>query len=109
MFIKVIFGPVLLIITTFTIGCAETPRVENKPNSVSSETTDLSIKTISTNSSTLDHTLIIAQKEYQKAYDVYVKMLRESGPQTLETLNALADYQKKYQIYQMLLNVKNSP
>lgn len=40
-----------------------------------------------------------AYKEYIKAYNNYVKMLRESGPQTLETLNALAEYQKKYQLY----------
>jgi len=44
-----------------------------------------------------------AQKEYLAAYDNYVRLLRESGPQTLETLQALADYQKKYQIYQMLV------
>ncbi len=50
---------------------------------------------------------MIAEKEYLAAYDNYVKMLRESGPQTMETLQALADYQKKYQIYQMLLNAPN--
>jgi hypothetical protein len=44
-----------------------------------------------------------AQKEYLDAYNDYVRLLRESGPQTIETLQALAIYQKKYQIYQMLL------
>lgn len=44
-----------------------------------------------------------AQKEYQAAYDKYVKMLRESGPQTMETLHCLSDYQKKYRIYQNLV------
>jgi len=44
-----------------------------------------------------------AQKEYLDAYNDYVRLLRESGPQTIETLQALALYQKKYQIYQMLL------
>jgi len=44
-----------------------------------------------------------AQKEYLDTYNEYVRLLRESGPQTIETLQALAIYQKKYQIYQMLL------
>ncbi|MDD3001583.1 MAG: hypothetical protein PHF29_07500, partial [Candidatus Riflebacteria bacterium] len=44
-----------------------------------------------------------AQKEYLDAYNDYVRLLRESGPQTIDTLQALAIYQKKYQIYQMLL------
>jgi hypothetical protein len=43
-----------------------------------------------------------AQKEYLDAYNDYVRLLRESGPQTIETLQALAIYQKKYQIYEML-------
>ena len=45
----------------------------------------------------------LTQKEYLDAYNEYVRLLRESGPQTIETLQALAIYQKKYQIYQMLL------
>jgi hypothetical protein len=44
-----------------------------------------------------------AQKEYLEAYNEYVRLLRESGPQTIDTLQALALYQKKYQIYQMLV------
>ncbi|EKD83511.1 MAG: hypothetical protein ACD_39C00625G0003 [uncultured bacterium] len=44
-----------------------------------------------------------AQKEYLDAYNEYVRLLRESGPQTIDTLQALALYQKKYQIYQMVL------
>lgn len=47
-----------------------------------------------------------AHQAYQKAYEGYVRLLRESGPQTMETLNALADYQKKYQIYQMLVGAE---
>ncbi len=47
--------------------------------------------------------LELTQKEYLDAYNEYVRLLRESGPQTIETLQALAIYQKKYQIYQMLL------
>jgi hypothetical protein len=50
--------------------------------------------------------LKMAHESYLKAYDTYVFRLRESGPQTIETLHALADYQKKYQIYQMLLNAE---
>ncbi len=49
-----------------------------------------------------------AQKEYLDAYNEYVRLLRESGPQTIETLQALALYQKKYQIYQMLLKAESS-
>ncbi len=48
-----------------------------------------------------------AQKEYQDSYNEYVKSLRESGPQTIETLQALTIYQKKYQIYQMLLKAES--
>lgn len=47
-----------------------------------------------------------AQKEYLDAYNEYVRLLRESGPQTIETLQSLAMYQKKYQIYQMLLKAE---
>ncbi|MDD2998295.1 MAG: hypothetical protein PHV05_04480 [Candidatus Riflebacteria bacterium] len=47
-----------------------------------------------------------AQKEYLDSYNEYVRLLRESGPQTIETLQALAIYQKKYQIYQMLLQAE---
>ncbi|MGM0599918.1 MAG: hypothetical protein ACQETH_08905 [Candidatus Rifleibacteriota bacterium] len=51
--------------------------------------------------------LEVAQKEYLAAYDDYVRLLKESGPQTLETLQALANYQKKYQLYQMLLKAED--
>lgn len=44
-----------------------------------------------------------AQKDYLDAYNEYVRLLRESGPQTIETLQALAVYQKNYQLYQMLI------
>lgn len=47
-----------------------------------------------------------AQKDYLDSYNEYVRLLRESGPQTIETLQALAIYQKKYQIYQMLLKAQ---
>ena len=44
-----------------------------------------------------------AQKEYQDSYNEYVRCLREIGPQKIETLKALSNYQKKYHIYQKLL------
>lgn len=54
-------------------------------------------------SSAVERTLEDAHREYLAAYDRYVKMLRESGPQTMETLGALAEYQRKYQTYQLML------
>ncbi len=48
----------------------------------------------------------MAHKEYLFAYNEYVRLTRESGPQTMETLQALADYQKKYRIYQMILKAE---
>jgi len=60
----------------------------------------------STDSLLIPSPLEKAQKEYLAAYEKYVKTLRESGPQTLETLHALADYQKKYQLYQTLLEAQ---
>lgn len=53
--------------------------------------------------------LVAAYRAYQQAYDKYVRSLRESGPQTMETLQALAEYQKNYQVYQMLKNAENTP
>ncbi len=50
--------------------------------------------------------LELAQKQYLDAYNEYVRLLRESGPQTIDTLQALAIYQKQYQIYQMLLKAQ---
>lgn len=49
-----------------------------------------------------------AQKEYQDSYNEYVRCLRESGPQTVETLQALSIYQQKYHIYQMLLKAQSN-
>ncbi len=40
-----------------------------------------------------------AYKEYTEAYNEYVRLLRESGPQTRVTLDALLDYQTKYNFY----------
>lgn len=59
-------------------------------------------------SSAVERTLEDAHREYLAAYDRYVKMLRESGPQTMETLGALAEYQRKYQTYQLMLGSSKS-
>ncbi len=60
-------------------------------------------------SAAVERTLEDAHREYLLAYDRYVKMLRESGPQTMETLGALAEYQRKYQTYQLMIgNAKPS-
>lgn len=62
-----------------------------------------------TASAAVRRTLEDAHKEYLAAYERYVRMLRESGPQTMETLNALAEYQRKYQTWQLMLgNAKSS-
>ncbi|MBP7634872.1 hypothetical protein KBA41_11945 [Candidatus Ozemobacteraceae bacterium] len=60
-------------------------------------------------SAAVERTLEDAHMAYLAAYDRYVKMLRESGPQTMETLGALAEYQRKYQTYQLMIgNAKPS-
>ncbi|MBF0407118.1 MAG: hypothetical protein HQM10_07180 [Candidatus Riflebacteria bacterium] len=45
-----------------------------------------------------------AHQDYLDSYEKYVQMLRKKGPQTIETLDALADYQKKYRLYQNMLS-----
>ena len=48
-----------------------------------------------------------AQKNYQEAYNEYVRCLRELGPQRIETLQALTLYQKNYHIYQAILKAES--
>ena len=50
----------------------------------------------------VENALEKAHQEYLNAYERYVQYLRERGPHSLDTLNALADYQKKYQLYQRM-------
>ncbi|MBF0547796.1 MAG: hypothetical protein HQM08_25385 [Candidatus Riflebacteria bacterium] len=52
---------------------------------------------------TINNVLEKTHQEYLRSYEKYVQMLREKGPQTMETLEALADYQKNYQLYQKIL------
>jgi uncharacterized lipoprotein NlpE involved in copper resistance len=97
------------------IGCNNTSNEVNIPVETSSSAAALeaqsSVTASQTNSnkrSNICSPLELAQKEYLAAYDNYVRLLRESGPQTIETLQALAEYQKKYQLYQMLLKADHS-
>lgn len=50
----------------------------------------------------VENALEKAHQDYLNAYERYVQLLRESGPHAMDTLNALADYQKKYQLYQRM-------
>ena len=73
----------------------------------------MQVSTVEAASATTTKTLKLspleyAQKEYLDSYNDYVRLLRESGPQTIDTLQALALYQKKYQIYQMLLKAEGA-
>ncbi len=101
-----------LLLTTaiWLSGCGQNPDIPAQPTGtgtqvlspdpVQSSTVETGVRTAKTlKISPLEY----AQKEYLDAYNDYVRLLRESGPQTIETLQALALYQKKYQIYQMLL------
>ncbi len=107
----------LLVSSLFLLGCDENNK-EASPQPVQSQKSE-----ITNNINSDDYTVLNAsegnlfgkeksvlekaQKDYQDSYSEYVRCLRESGPQTLETLQALAVYQKKYQIYQMLLKAES--
>ncbi|MBR4329284.1 MAG: hypothetical protein IKO19_01625 [Candidatus Riflebacteria bacterium] len=107
----------LLVSSLFLLGCDE----NNKESA--SQPSQSQKSEITNNINTNDYTVLNAsegnlfgkeksvlekaQKDYQDSYSEYVRCLRESGPQTIETLQALAVYQKKYQIYQMLLKAES--
>lgn len=107
----------LLVSSLFLLGCDE----NNKE--AASQPSQSQKSEITNNINTNDYTVLNAsegnlfgkeksvlekaQKDYQDSYSEYVRCLRESGPQTIETLQALAVYQKKYQIYQMLLKAES--
>jgi len=95
-------GVVSLSLAIGLSGCEKKrpPAGSMAPAQVGSATAHPSVATLPA----VENALEQAHQEYQVAYDKYVKMLRESGPQTLDTLNALADYQKKYQLYQRMLS-----
>lgn len=103
----------LVVFPALFSGCSN----QNAPVTPISQTASAALTTppptssvaVSTASITLakDSPLEKAHKEYLEAYEVYVQALRENGPQTMETLNALADYQKKYQLYQMILKAQD--
>lgn len=108
---------VLLSITLLCVGCevAQQQIVTSKAKEVSVVSSNISssknvISNTSNNAKSLEDVektvLEEAQKNYQDSYNEYVRCLRESGPQTIETLQALTVYQKNYQIYQMLLKAE---
>lgn len=106
-----------LIVLTLLTGCGPQPQSTGLPPgspAVRAPTGATSAETLSARMPTphtpkLANPLDSAQKAYLQAYEQYVKLLRESGPQTLETLTALADYQRKYQTYQMMLRAQEGP
>ena len=108
----------LLVSSLFLLGCDENNKEASSPQTVQPQPSEIS-NNINSNEYTVlnasegnlfgkeKSVLEKAQKDYQDSYSEYVRSLRESGPQTLETLQALTVYQKKYQIYQMLLKAES--
>lgn len=110
MFRCLVRGLLIACIAFTCTGCRESaapvPSAAHVPSSsaVSIATpASASVSQPSNASAAVERTLEGAHREYLAAYDRYVKMLRESGPQTMETLGALAEYQRKYQTYQLML------
>lgn len=106
---------VVLFCALFLSGCekeTKTP-METNPSRLVNASDSLSFpSTASQPIAPPDSTSVLidnVQKEYLAAYEKYVKTLRENGPQTIETLHALADYQKKYRMYQMMLQSQRKP
>lgn len=108
----------LLVSSLFLLGCDENNK-ETSSQPAQPQSSEISNNINSSNEYTVlnasegnlfgkeKSVLEKAQKDYQDSYSEYVRSLRESGPQTLETLQALTVYQKKYQIYQMLLKAES--
>lgn len=104
----------ILLSMLLVYGCDnKAAKTVTNPNFVASATNELNLhstatKSVASDSADLEKRLIEdAEKNYLNAYNRYVQSLRESGPQTMETLQALCVYQKNYQIYQMLLKAEN--
>ena len=114
---KRIINIMLLAVALFSLGCNENNKdlssnnADSKTSSISANSTSNEYTVLNASDSNLfgkeKSVLEKAQKDYQDSYSEYVRCLRESGPQTIETLQALAVYQKKYQIYQMLLKAES--
>ncbi|MDN5279198.1 MAG: hypothetical protein PWR01_3163 [Clostridiales bacterium] len=106
----------LILIAVVLVGCNDKPKSPASDAKTASQTSGLAssapfqantISVVASESKKPKQSpLELAQSEYLSSYDNYVRLLRESGPQTLETLEALASYQKKYQLYQMLLKAE---
>ena len=112
--------PIFILIMIYCTGCEDVDKANtitkndvNKSSSTVNVNTSSNITvastTISTNKTNKSKIVVDdSQKNYQEAYNEYVRCLRECGPQSVETLQALADYQNKYQIYQMILKAEAS-
>lgn len=109
-FNRLSFVCVLLFI--FVLGCSGTDATDEEQNNVdtfvngslgpASAATKVATPSLPVKRSPIE----VAHKEYIEAYDEYVRLLRQEGPQTRKTLNALAEYQRKYRVYQMLLDAQ---
>lgn len=66
------------------------------------------IRTSTASAPAVENALEKAHQDYLNAYERYVQLLRESGPHAMDTLNALADYQKKYQLFQRMSAAGNA-
>ena len=105
---------IVFLLPLLIVGCSESAKKEALSSPASSTpvfapgapTQASTISVPATPARKIGSPLEAAQKDYLAAYDEYVRLLRESGPQTMDTLQALAEYQKKYQIYQMLLRAE---
>lgn len=98
---------ILAILSLFSLACGKKknnvlqPKEENTMKVSPVDSNNLTNAT-STAITMKEDPLTRANKDYMIAYNKYVMLLRESGPQTIETLQALAEYQRKYKIYQMV-------
>lgn len=110
---KTFFVQILLISIFLLAGCGEAkdnlPLTNNRDTNRTniSKSVDSSNNQSESSESIKENTKLSeideAQRNYQDSYNEYVRCLREVGPQKIETLKALSDYQKKYHIYQKLL------
>ncbi len=78
-------------------GCNKDPKPISKPENATASSAGIAITQANTYLAPASGTnqkklspIDLAQRHYLQAYDNYVRLLRESGPQTMETLEALA-------------------
>lgn len=103
----------IVLIPLMLAGCNENKSASNNAVSENNKTTtnELNLHSSVGNASSAveveESVIEDAHKNYMNSYNEYVRCLRESGPQTVETLQALSQYQRNYQIYQMLLKAES--